>query len=197
MAIAKHHNKEGKAKQKKAVFLDRDGTINDDPGYVNKAQDFRLLPRVGEAVAKLNRAGFLIVIVTNQSGVARGIIDPKELDRIHERMDELLKKSGAKIDLYKVCTHHPLKDCECRKPKATMLLEAAAQLDVDLSQSFMVGDRISDLVAGKNAKVKGVGLVRSGHGLETEKDPDAKEHFDFIGDSLFEVVEWILGSVSV
>lgn len=178
----------------KAVFLDRDGTLNEDPGYINHRDKMRLLPGVGPALKSLKDAGFLLIVVSNQSGVGRGIIPPDELPRIHERMDELLGASGVRIDYYSLCTHRPEEGCPCRKPSAKLLVDAASQLQIDLKQSYMVGDKIVDLQAGRNAGVRGVGLVRTGHGLETENSDGPLAHF--IGTDLAAVASWILAQAT-
>jgi len=182
------------SESEKAVFLDRDGTLNEDPGYLSQPEQMRLLPGVGEALAKLSEEGFLLVVVSNQSGVARGLISKKDLPLIHARLNEHLKPSGVFIDHFELCFHHPDDGCSCRKPKPRMILDAATQLKIDLSRSFMVGDRMKDIDAGRSVGCKGVALVRTGHGLEEEKNASDQNRPDFIGDTLTEVVHWILNS---
>jgi D,D-heptose 1,7-bisphosphate phosphatase len=174
----------------RAVFLDRDGTLNEDPGYIHHRELMKLLPGVGEALRSLKDAGFLLVVVSNQSGVGRGIIPPDELPRIHERMDELLSNWGVSIDHYSLCTHRPEDSCPCRKPSPKLLTDAAIRLGIDLEQSYMVGDKAVDLQAGHAAKAKGVALVRTGHGIQTEKTH--ADLADFIGPDLRAVASWIL-----
>lgn len=176
-----------------AIFLDRDGTINVDPGYLDHPSKLALLPEVPEALAELKRAGFRLVVVSNQSGVGRGLIRPEMLSEIHVRLDEMISSSGARIDHYELCIHHPDDHCECRKPKTKLFEDAAKKLGIDLSASYMIGDKLSDLKAGRNAGCKGTALVRTGSGRETEgmlnsEHPEA----DFIGDGLSSVSEWIL-----
>ena len=178
----------------KAVFLDRDGTLNEDPGYINHRDKMKLLPGVGTALKSLKDAGFLLIVVSNQSGVGRGIIPPAELPKIHERMDELLGASGVRIDHYSLCIHRPEEGCPCRKPSAKLISDAAAAHGIDLKHSYMVGDKIVDLQAGRNAGVKGVALVRTGHGLETEKSDGHLAHF--IGGDLAAVASWILSQAA-
>ena len=178
----------------KAVFLDRDGTLNEDPGYINHRDKMKLLPGVATALKSLKDAGFLLVVVSNQSGVGRGIIPPAELPKIHERMDELLGSSGVRIDHYSLCIHRPEEGCPCRKPSAKLLVDAASALQIDLGRSYMVGDKIVDLQAGRNAGVRGVALVRTGHGLETEKTDGKLAHF--IGEDLAAVASWILSQAA-
>ena len=136
----------------KAVFFDRDHTLNPDSGYISDPAKFDLYPWVPEELARLKAKGFLLIIVSNQSGIARGLITWEQLNLIHRKMDEILShKVKIKIDSYQVCPHHPDEGCECRKPKPKLILAAAKNFGIDLSRSFMVGDRETDLEAGKNA----------------------------------------------
>jgi UDP-glucose-4-epimerase GalE len=180
---------------RKAVFLDRDGTINVDPGYMSDPKQMGLIPGAGEALGLLKKAGFALVVVSNQSGVARGIIAPDALPRIHARLDELLAPFGATIDRYELCIHHPDAGCECRKPKSKLILDGARALSLDVASSYMVGDKHSDVQAGKNAGCKASVLVRTGHGLDTEPKLLAGEA-DFIGNSLADAAQWILAQES-
>lgn len=175
---------------RKAVFLDRDGTINEDPGYLSRPEQLVLLPDVAEALAELRRAGYLLVVVSNQSGVGRGLIEAGMLPRIHDRLGEMLGSSDARIDHYELCTHRPEDSCECRKPKPKLLVDAARALRIDLSRSYMVGDKLSDLGAGRAAGCRGVALVRTGEGARTEKELISGQA-DFIADSLKQVAGWI------
>ena len=159
------------ANKQKAIFLDRDGTINKYVGFLRKEEEFELLPGVAEAVKKINKSGYLAVVVTNQPVIARGEVTFEGLETIHNKMETLLGKEGAYLDGIYFCPHHPhsgyegevkeLKiDCDCRKPKPGMLLKAAADLNVELSQSYMVGDGENDIIAGKAAGCKTVLLNR-------------------------------------
>ena len=137
---------------KKAVFLDRDGTLNPDPGYISRPDDFALFPGVADALAKLQRAGYLLILITNQSGIARGLITLEQLTAIHARMQNLLAASGASIDAIYYCPHHPdfpavegEAPCNCRKPLPGLIKRALGDHQVDPAQSFMVGDRSSDV----------------------------------------------------
>lgn len=145
----------------KAVFLDRDHTLNPDSGYISDPKKFDLYPWVPEELAKLKAKGYLLIIVSNQSGIARGLITWEQLNQIHKKMNEILaQKVKIKIDSYQVCPHHPDEGCECRKPKAKLFLAAAQAFNIDLTQSYMIGDRQSDMDAGKNAGVKKAILVK-------------------------------------
>lgn len=155
------------ANKQKAIFLDRDGTINKYVGFLRKEEEFELLPGVAEAIKKINKSGYLAVVVTNQPVIARGEVTFEGLETIHNKMETLLGKGGAYLDAIYFCPHHPhsgyegevkeLKiDCDCRKPKPGMLLKAAEDLNIDLIQSYMVGDGENDIKAGKAAGCKTV-----------------------------------------
>lgn len=145
----------------KAVFLDRDHTLNPDSGYISDVNKFDLYPWVPEELAKLKAAGFLLIVVSNQSGIARGLITWEQLSNIHRKMNEILDRLvKVKIDSYQVCPHHPDEGCTCRKPQTKLFKEAAKNFKIDLSQSFMIGDRQSDMEAGRNAGMKKSILVK-------------------------------------
>lgn len=148
--------------KQKAVFLDRDGTINKYVGFLRKIDEFELLPGVAEAIRKINESGYLAIVVTNQPVIARGEVTYEELEMIHNKMETLLGEQGAYVDAIYYCPHHPdsgfegeipeLKfDCECRKPKPGMLLQAAKDFNIDLRQSYMIGDSENDMRAGEAA----------------------------------------------
>lgn len=153
------HNKQ------KAIFLDRDGTINKYVGFLRNIDDFELIEGVSEAIKKINQSGYLAIVVTNQPVIARGEVTWDELHEIHKKMETLLGKDGAYIDGVYICPHHPDKgfegerpeykiDCYCRKPKPGLLLQAANDFNIDLSQSIMIGDSLIDEEAGLNARCK-------------------------------------------
>jgi D-glycero-D-manno-heptose 1,7-bisphosphate phosphatase len=180
-----------------AFFLDRDGTINIDHVYINDPKQIELIDGSAEAIAKAREVGFAIVVVTNQSGIGRKIIEPGALPRIHSRMEQLLVTAspGARIDRYEMCIHRPDENCDCRKPSPKMVLEAARQLNIDLHQSVFVGDRLSDVATGKNAGCGLSILVRTGKGLEEEKLIEGSgpaEQPDFVADDLAEAVGYAL-----
>ena len=148
--------------RQRAVFLDRDGTLNRYVGFLRRLEDFELLPGAAEAVRLLNRAGYLAIVATNQPVVARGEVSLDELREIHNKMETLLGQEGAYLDGIYVCPHHPDRGfpgerteykivCDCRKPKPGLLLQAAEDFHIDLAQSWMIGDSESDLEAGKAA----------------------------------------------
>lgn len=151
--------------KQKAIFLDRDGTINRYVGFLRNIDDFELIPGVADAIKKINASGYLAIVVTNQPVIARGEVTWEQLEEIHNKMETLLGKEGAYLDGIYFCPHHPDKgfegeipelkiDCECRKPKPGMLIKAAKDFNIDLSASWMVGDGKNDVLAGKNAGCK-------------------------------------------
>jgi histidinol-phosphate phosphatase family protein len=147
----------------KAVFLDRDETLNPDPGYIHDPELFRLYPWVPAELKRLQEANFLLVLITNQSGVGRGRITPAALDLIHQKLNRLLQEGGARpFDLMEICTHRPDEQCDCRKPKPKLLLDAALKLNLDLSACYMIGDRESDVEAGRLAGVRQSFQVKPG-----------------------------------
>lgn len=179
---------------KKVLFLDRDGTINLDPGYISQPGLIRLLPGAAAAVRRARDAGYLIAVISNQSGVARGLIAPETLPLIHERLNELLfLEAHASIDFFACCTHHPADECNCRKPLPRLVYEAQAYLGADLSRSAFVGDRITDVRTGKGAPVRFTVMVRTGEGREQEaKIASPEDTPDYIADDLAGAVDWLL-----
>ncbi|HIG10445.1 MAG: D-glycero-beta-D-manno-heptose 1,7-bisphosphate 7-phosphatase [bacterium] len=150
---------------RRAAFLDRDGTINLEVDYLSDPAELCLIPGSAAAIAQLNRADWCVVVVTNQSGIARGKLTEVDLTAIHRRLDELLAAEGAHIDAYYHCPHHPefgaSGACTCRKPEPGLFLRAAEELSLDLSRSWTIGDSLRDLEAGVRAGTGGV-LVRTG-----------------------------------
>jgi UDP-glucose-4-epimerase GalE len=177
--------------QRKAVFLDRDGTLNEDPGYLNDPEKLVLLEGVEASLKRLKEAGFKLIVTSNQSGVGRGLIPPTMLPKIHDRLNELLRPEGAIIDHFELCLHRPEEDCECRKPKAKLIVDGAHELGVDVSRSYMVGDKLTDVDSGKNAGCKASILVCTGSGAQAVKAMKADQS-DFVGANLTEVADWIL-----
>lgn len=156
----------------KAVFLDRDGTINKYVGFLRNINDFELIPGVADAIRKINESGYLAIVVTNQPVIARGEVTVAQLDEIHRKMATELGKAGAYVDAIYYCPHHPDKgfkgeiselkfDCDCRKPKPGMLLQAAKDFNINLLQSYMIGDSVSDIHAGKAAGCKTILLPKN------------------------------------
>ena len=185
------------ARLRPVVFLDRDGTINQDSGYLSDPKELELIPGAEKAIARLKRAGYAVVVVTNQSGIARGYYTVKELDAVNREMSRRLALAGAKVEAYYYCPHHAehaamdryALDCECRKPNPGMLIRAARELGLDLGRSFMVGDHHSDLVAGKRAGARSI-QVQTGHASRHPDIPD--EDRDYLAADLGGAVDWIL-----
>ena len=183
-----------------AVFMDRDGCLTEEVGYVNHPSRIRLLPRTAEAVRRLNQAGVPAVMVTNQTGIARGYFSEEILHATHLRMEGELRAAGARLDGAYVCVHHPSEgeppyraDCDCRKPRPGLLLRAAAELDLDLPGSVMIGDKLSDVTAGHAVGAAGV-LVLTGYGRgEWEYRRDGRHAKpDHVAEDLLDAVEWAL-----
>jgi D-glycero-D-manno-heptose 1,7-bisphosphate phosphatase len=181
-----------------AVFLDRDGTLIEEVSYLDRLERVVFYPFSVDAVRLLNQAGFVVVVATNQSGVARGLLDEGFIAQAHAAISERMHEGGARIDAYYYCPHHPEAGrppyraaCECRKPAPGMLRRAAADLDLDLARSVSIGDRLQDLEAGRAAGGRGV-LVRTGYGRRTEAEfPDALREAT-VTDNLAAAVGWLL-----
>lgn len=174
---------------KKAFFLDRDGVVIRQISYLHDPELVELEKNVPEAIRKIHEKGMLAVVLTNQSGVARGMFTEKDVDLCHEKLQTLLEAYGEKIDAFYTCCHHPdyTGECSCRKPAPGLFLSAASDLDIDISSSFMVGDKFSDLESGRNAGVKQSILLETGYGPKyVQKALDAG--FDVCSD-LLEAVE--------
>jgi D-glycero-D-manno-heptose 1,7-bisphosphate phosphatase len=183
------------------VFLDRDGTIIKDVGFLADVAAMALLPRAGDAIRMLNEAGYPVVVITNQSGVGRGLFDEHHVDAVHRALREAVAREGGRIDAFYYCPHHPTQSadaryrvvCACRKPAPGLLRQAAADLDLDLRQSWMVGDWWRDVGAGAAAGTRTI-LLRSGQEGLHGQAPVPPMQPDAILDSLMEATEWILRS---
>lgn len=176
----------------KAIFLDRDGVINQEAGYVKNWQEFKLLPRVVDALQILHLSDFIVIVISNQSGIAKGLYQYDEVLNIHQNLNLLLSPQQAKIDAFYFCPHHPEGineygvDCSCRKPKNGMILQAAKDWNIDLQSSYFIGDSERDIIAGKNSGCTTY-RVKSGHALGKQ---DVSS--DFLVNDLYEAVEKIL-----
>jgi len=187
---------------RQAVFLDRDGTIIEDVGYLRDLSQIDVLPWAPDAIRRLNDAGFAVVVITNQSGVARGYFDEAHVQATHRALDAALAPHGARIAAYYYCPHYPLAadarygiDCDCRKPAAGLLRRAAADLGIDLTRSWMVGDWWRDVQAGSGAGTRTI-LIRTGRSETHRPAPVDAPTPDAILNSLMEAVDWILRSSS-
>lgn len=181
-----------------AVFLDRDGTLIEDATYLDRLDRLTLFPWTIDAVRLLNRAGFRVVVVTNQSGIARGLFDEAFVDETHRQLDARFESGGARVDAYFYCPHHPDGDieryrarCDCRKPAPGLFRRAIEALDLDGARSFAVGDRWQDLEAGAPVGARGV-LVRTGYGTAALARPSNRVTPAFVADNLMEATTWIL-----
>jgi D-glycero-D-manno-heptose 1,7-bisphosphate phosphatase len=178
-----------------AVFVDRDGTINVDVDFLSSPSQLQLIPRSAKAIKALNDLGVPVIVITNQSGIARGLYSEDDLRRVHSAMDEMLKQYGATITAYYYCPHHPtdgiapyVKDCECRKPKPGMLLRAKKKFGFNLKRSSIVGDKLVDVQAGKSVGAVAI-QVATGYGTK-EKDLCADIR-DYYAVDLFDAVQFI------
>ena len=185
----------------RAVFLDRDGTIIEEVGYLDRPERVEFFPWTIDAIRVLNRAGLAVVLVSNQSGIARGFFTESVVDDVHRRMEEMLAAGGAHIDAYYYCPHHPdgrvaglAKVCECRKPARGLVDRAVAEFGVDPGRSFVVGDRWLDVGLARTVGAKGV-LVRTGYGDSEERKGSKDVTADAIVDNLIAASSWILGEL--
>ncbi|MSQ97609.1 MAG: HAD family hydrolase [Gemmataceae bacterium] len=180
-------------KSRRAVFLDRDGTLNVDRGYLIDPMDMQLLPSVGEAVQLLQAAGFVCVVVTNQSAVGRGMMTEAHLGRVHEEMNRQLAAIGVTLGGIYACTTPPSttgNEHPDRKPGPGLLLRATAELQLDLAESWMVGDKLSDVLAGQNAGCRGCILVRTGDPIDETQFARARPFH--VSDDLLAAAQHIL-----
>ena len=186
--------------KRRAVFIDRDGTISEEVGYINHPSRYRVFPYAAEAVRTLNEAGWLALLVTNQAGVARGYFAEEMIGRVHAILARELERGGARLDAVYYCPHHPSVGeapyraaCDCRKPRPGLIRRAAEDFDLDLAASWMVGDRHSDVVLARNAGVRAA-FVLSGYGRgEWEYQRHAWPHEpELVAENLLEAVRKIV-----
>jgi D-glycero-D-manno-heptose 1,7-bisphosphate phosphatase len=176
--------------RRRAVFLDRDGTIIEDVGYPRDPNQIRLLPGAAHAIQRLNATGFVPLVVTNQSGIARGILSEEDYRRTERRLDELLAPFGAQIEGHYFCPHHPeLSPCECRKPGTLLYRQASRQFDIDLERSWWVGDRMRDVQPAQAFGARGILLLT---GAGQEQDVPAASSTLFTASNLAQAVELIV-----
>jgi D-glycero-D-manno-heptose 1,7-bisphosphate phosphatase len=184
----------------RAIFLDRDGTLNEEGGYISSPERFRLYSFAAEAVRLINQSGWKAIVLTNQSGVARGYFTETTLIEIHERMEESLRLQGARIDAIYYCAHHPdygsppyRLDCDCRKPRPGLAERAARDFNLDLNQCYAIGDRYRDIESGHAVGARGV-LVMTGYGREEyeTRRRDWPRQPDYVAGNLLDAVQWVL-----
>jgi D-glycero-D-manno-heptose 1,7-bisphosphate phosphatase len=181
-----------------AVFLDRDGTMIEDVGYLNRVEDLALFPWKVDAVRALDRAGFAVIVVTNQSAIARGLLTEAGLHDIHAGLDRLLTQGGARVTAYYYCPHHPdgsvaafAQRCGCRKPAPGLVERAIAEHDLDVARSVVVGDKWIDVALARTVGARGV-LVRTGYGADEERKPAPGVGADAVLDNLAAAASWTL-----
>ncbi len=185
----------------KVVFLDRDGTINEEVHYLHKPEDLRLLPGVPEAIRMLKKAGFTLIVVTNQAGVARGYYTCRDVEKLHGYLNEQLKKEGGAIDAFYYCPHHPVHGigeykvvCRCRKPDIGMFEAAEKDFTVDKAHSYMIGDKELDVQAGRNYGVGSI-LVGTGYGAELKREAEEQGRepfYDYYAEDLTAAARYII-----
>ena len=185
---------------RRAVFIDRDGTISEEVGYINNPSRFRLFPFAADAVKHLHDSGWLAILVTKQAGVARGYFSEEMIQIVHGAMTANLESNGAKLDAIYYCAHHPSVgeppfrlDCDCRKPKPGLVTRAAQDFEIDINESWMVGDRYSDIELARNAGLKSA-FVLSGYGRGEWEHQSAgwTRKPDLVADNLLEAVHLIV-----
>ncbi len=184
----------------RAAFIDRDGTVSEEIGYIGHVDRLRIYPWAPKAIRKLNLAGIRAILVTNQSGIARGYFHEELVETMHARLEDALAREGARLDAIYYCPHHPeaavpsyRQDCDCRKPKPGMILRAAEEFALDLTSSFVIGDRYIDVEMAHRAGARGI-LVLSGYGNGEYTDQSASwpRQPDHVAADLSEAVDWIL-----
>jgi len=190
-----------------AVFLDRDGVINEEVGYLDTLDKLKIIPAAYQAIKLINKSGMKTVVITNQAGVARGLFTEEFVKKTNHHLKSILSKQQAYIDNFYYCPHHPTegvepyrKICDCRKPAPGMLVQAARDLNIDLTKSYLIGDRYNDIEAAKKVGVTGI-LVKTGYGSELLQDdgPDKvkpENKPDFIAADILDAVIWILDHVA-
>ncbi len=179
---------------KKVVFLDRDGTINQDSAnYIKSWSEFKFLPRSIEAVRDLTAAGFLIIVITNQSGIPRKLISPEELENIHSKMKASVESQGGKISDIFFCPHLPDDGCDCRKPEPGLILQAQKKYTIDLAASVMIGDSARDIECAHNAGCGRTILVKTGNSREAQQILAEKDlRPDYVAQDLHDAARWLL-----
>lgn len=179
-----------------AVFFDRDGTLNEDPGYLGDVNLVKLFNNAGPALSILkNKLNFLLIVISNQSGIARGIITKNQVELVNKKINELLSHNHAEIDKYYYCPHHPefnsSEECNCRKPSPELVYQAANEFDIDLKKSYFIGDSISDYECAQNAGCKFI-LIKTGNGLESISVLQKQNKFpSFAAANLLDAVNFI------
>jgi len=179
----------------RAIFMDRDGTVSEEVGYMYHSGLYKVFSWAGPAIRKINEQGMKAVLITNQSGVGRGYFDEVSVQEVHNILRTELAAHGAKLDGVYVCIHHPDAGCGCRKPNPGMLLQAQRELQIDLTQSFVIGDRYLDIETARKVGAKGI-LVLTGNGREEQAQHRTNAHQpDFVAENLMDAVNAIFNGV--
>ncbi len=186
---------------KRAIFLDRDGVINEEVNYLSEPDQLRLIPGAAAAIARLNAASLPVIVITNQAGVARGYYPEAQIEVVHAALAQQLTQEGAHIDRFYYCPHHPTEglppyriECNCRKPKPGLLLQAAQDFDLDLQRCFVIGDNHSDIALSQSTGCRTV-LVLTGHGTRVWRDWNENFRPDQVASDLSIAVTWVLKQI--
>ena len=192
-----------------AIFMDRDGTLIEDVGHLHRAGDIRVYPKAFEAVRTVNQSGALAIVITNQSAIARGLLNEKQLEELHRFLQDAFEREEARIDAFYYCPHHPeagagtyTRECSCRKPQPGMLLRATQELQLELATSYMIGDKLADVEAGHRAGCQSI-LVKTGYGTGELQPLDQGEGSapvsedplqtpDHVANNVLEAVDWTM-----
>jgi len=178
----------------RAVFIDRDGTINVNFGYISNPDDFKIYPGVKEGIRLLKEKGFKIVVITNQSGIARGYFSEETLEKIHEKMKSEISQEEDIIDAIYYCPHHPDEKCNCRKPNPGLIEKARKDLDIDTKKSFIIGDRMLDVEAGFKTHCKTVLVPENKEKVNIEMQESEIEP-DYVCDDFYTGIKWIIDNM--
>ena len=190
-----------KTEKRPVIFLDRDGTINEEVNYLHRPEDLKILPGAAEAISRFNQAGFLVIVITNQAGIGRGYYTQQDMENLNEYMNQVLAEQDAHIDGFYFCPHHPehgigeyKKDCDCRKPGIGMFRQAEQDFSIEKAHSYMIGDKLIDTQAGHNYGVSSI-LVGTGFGKELfETQCQGRRRttdYEYYAENLMEAADWI------
>lgn len=190
-----------KTEKRPVIFLDRDGTINEEVNYLHRPEDLKILPGAAEAISRFNQAGCLVIVITNQAGIGRGYYTQQDMEKLNEYMNQVLAEQNAHIDGFYFCPHHPehgigeyKKDCDCRKPGIGMFRQAEQDFSIEKAHSYMIGDKLIDTQAGHNYGVSSI-LVGTGYGKELfETQCQGRRRttdYEYYAENLMEAADWI------
>ena len=177
----------------RAVFVDRDGTINVNYGYISSPDNFKMYPGIVKGIKLLNESGFKVIVITNQSGIARGYFSKEALKEIHDKMEKELAEKGASVDAIYYCPHHPDENCDCRKPETGLFKMAKDDFDIDYKKSFVVGDRMLDVEAGYKLGCKTILVPEDKDKVKKEQEKSNAKP-DFICDNFYSGIKWIISN---